>query len=530
MFCNTKIIAIFIVVLPFFALADGNCTLIQQPNGNYEIVCSGSGLEITTETVIITNAVSFADCEAIKTALTNGLETIGKNSYDAYDSLIDLRSRVEDYWYDGYITDGSSMGDIYYTLSANIDKVRVVRDTVGYPYPYGSTSLLWDAKNINCYSCSTNSSSGGGGDSSCCVPDFSEILGSLTLISSQISEITNSVHDYTVYFESITNNLIQFRSEVNANLITNNLYWSKLLNLSNSFPSFGNEVSAYYGFSYPTITKPTVQNPMFTAVNLGQMAHYPQDYGYFNSLLADVLFINRNLSSLNNWFYYNSINYESQNVTNLLHLYQHTTNFFTFFRREITPVPPLSNWSADFSKGSYYDYLTNNYLRLNRGEPTDLESTNWFGRIEALLAALVFGDDGSNGTNTVDSSYMSAEQQSVDEMSTTISGSASRQFTLVSSTGEGIISLLRRFSSSFSVATRPSTVVLLTVPALDGTQNIEFSTEEHSAFFDICRNVTTLIWVFLGLFLLYKYITWALRKIYSIMLLVYDFIQSIFGK
>lgn len=201
----------------------------------------------------------------------------------------------------------------------------------------------------------------------------------------------------------------------------------------------------------------------------------------------------------------------------------------------MTGIPPaLQDWTP--TDGVYYDYLTNFYLRVNSGHvlPSEMSRTNWFGRIESLLAALVFSDT-EDGTNTVDRNYGTSEKQSLNELVSNLGGNMNGHVGNMTRDSENVLSVVRRISSGFSQASMPSSVVLVTIPNGEsqtrsgGSYQISFDSSEFSSFIEICRCATTLAWSFFGLLLLVKFSWWASRTSYSLVVFCWGVLSGVFG-
>lgn len=198
---------------------------------------------------------------------------------------------------------------------------------------------------------------------------------------------------------------------------------------------------------------------------------------------------------------------------------------------------PLADYGGDIE---YFDYLTNLYLS---GVSSSGASTNWFERMEILLASLVFGD--SDGTNGIP---QSVEMEGFD--SDTVSGAMSdfafsEDFSTsvdnLSVTSHNFMQVLNSYSSSIHSVSLPATVSigLAGVSASDTTNfedlrhyqfQVSFKTGTSDRFTVVVRAVTTMSWVLLTLIFIWHCGFWILQKIQFFYRLMRLLINSIWLK
>lgn len=526
--CNTYrlFIAVATFALSSFAFADGVCYLEQTlPDGSYIITCEGDG--IVYNYVTQTNVV-VANCEELKTSI---LHEVDSNAYFlqyGYSYLDDMSNSINVLRHDGANVDALE-GD-YLSFRGFYDDA--ILSFVGEDGHGGLRQYI--DENMICGSCSTNSSGGSSGGGSCCNTDLTPILESLNyghyLSESLLSTASNVVlqlqytnfllehgfHDATNLLANIRFDLgIGFQSVTNIlNSISLSLYDSK----SNAYAYRKYYKQSYMNSSY----KNTLQNvsPYFYSFN---------NSDFLRSIARNIYGLVDPILSLNNYWYDYSFNRFPILTNTVGTLTTATTNFFTFFRGEIGVKGVLGDWTAD--AGTYYDFLTNHYLKVVNGEQIQgsaASKTNWFSRIETLLAALVFAD--SESTNTVNTSSGTTEQSQLSAGYSTINASASTSSQGFRRSAESIVSLYRRFGTAFDGAALPAHVLLIRATSSDDrVVEIGFDVSSGiSGFVEACRLVCTFCWASVGIFLLYRFMVWATNCVVHACMFVYQIVSRLF--
>ena len=261
---------------------------------------------------------------------------------------------------------------------------------------------------------------------------------------------------------------------------------------------------------------------------------------------------NQNQFAISNQLYLSVITQQIDNVSALLQ----TNNFFlselTIITNEVGLISTNVSWlvdnirslelpvTAEFrgDQDTYYDFLTNYYLS---GTANDNPSSNWFERVEVLLAALVFS--GNSTTNISDTlSDSSSLSQQVETLIDTIdfSQDSSNTINLSRNVQQSYISFFHSLRNTISSKSNTSTFVLgwgdrdtTTFQDLtSGNFRISISTTDgvFGQFTNIFRSVTTMVWVLFTLFCIYKMGFWLCSRIYSLYSIVRSLIFSLWGK
>ncbi|MBQ4385443.1 MAG: hypothetical protein II823_05930 [Kiritimatiellae bacterium] len=199
---------------------------------------------------------------------------------------------------------------------------------------------------------------------------------------------------------------------------------------------------------------------------------------------------------------------------------------------------PLSDYGGDVD---YFDYLTNLYLS---GASSSGVSTNWFERIEILLASLVFGD--SDGTNGIP---QSVEMQGFD--SDAVSGAMSdfafsEDFSTsvdnLSETSRNFMQVLNDYHSAIKNVSLPASVSIGLFgmdtggdttsyeQLLDHSFQVSFDVGSADRFTVVVRAVTTMSWVLLTMIFIWHCGFWILQKIQFFYRLMRLLINSIWLK
>lgn len=193
---------------------------------------------------------------------------------------------------------------------------------------------------------------------------------------------------------------------------------------------------------------------------------------------------------------------------------------------------------SDFSGDSYYDYLTNLYLNGSSSSP----STNWFERIEILLASMVFGDSGAS-TISNEVEFINFSEESIENAFNdyTFQSELNSGIDLVENTGENFLTILRGFHDSLSSVTQPQSIAI-GIGGLDGQDTttyqdvmhghfqVSFNSGASDNFTLIVRSMTTIIWILVTMMFVYFSARWLLSKVLFFYRLMRTLITSLFLK
>lgn len=485
-----KLISIISLSFCVSAFADnsGTCSVSQNADGTFRIVCEGDGVIYDYET--ITNRVTYrvANCEDLRSDLT-GLYS----DLDTFQN--DLKADVYTLRYDAD------------QLSQSIDRLDTSDD--GYDYVLSSFMTL-DYQILSLESTVNYNQVN--------LQSLSNTIDSIACCSDSVSNLTQQCcqTDLTPIIERL-NKIIQYDI-----YITNRFDY-----IVNEFGGFLASSGNFYYANYS-------QNQFkFTRQSLNFLQSFsPSRSQYYNLANINSQILKNNstgFTSLNNYFYKFLFEDFALANTNLSVLTLQTTNFFSFFRGEVGVSGVLEDWNSDY--GNYYDYLTNHYLKI-MFNPADLseseqQKTNWFSRIETLLAALVFAD--SEGTNTVDDAQYKDDRESLTSSLSGINSASKTRLQKFENHSDSLLSSVRRFSSAFSDASLPSRVNLVSVGSSD-SEMVYFETSEISPFLEACHCATTLIWCFSGLILLFWFIHYTVKASYNLVVFAWSVVSAVFGK
>lgn len=478
----------FVALCSSVVFSDGTCELIQEADGTFRIICEGGRIDYITE--YQTNWVYIVEnCEALKFQLLNTVDRISSglssslSLYDIDGQIHFLRSYGSDMEEDtNFQSSLDTLSRDYDELKDRIEEwVRELDGDLSTADP-PRRSLAQQIADIECGSCSTNS-----GGSSCC--DFTPVLEKLNIANSSLFFITNSLGSF-----------------VGGN---------------NTARYFRNEAWSGGSLSIDTALQPLAVNAkQISIVNMLKLMHSNLAYTQ---------------ASLNNYFY-QLTQFQMLSVTNNLEiLTSASTNHFSLFRDMTFQDSPLIDYSQQSKFDSYYDFLTNHYLKVSFGQYNDLlgdekSKTNWFSRIETLLASLVFYD--SDGTNTVDDTYGKSQQNNLINSLDGMETSSRTQVNLMSDMGDNLLASLRSLNSSFSAAvSMPGEVTLASVGsnASGQVQYLKFQSSEISQLVEACRCATTLAWCIGGIWLLFLFVSWSIKTSYSLCVFCWSVVSAIFG-
>lgn len=185
------------------------------------------------------------------------------------------------------------------------------------------------------------------------------------------------------------------------------------------------------------------------------------------------------------------------------------------------------NVLTDYQGGSYYDFLTNRYINGSSSSPS-----NWYERVETLLAALTFSAvSQSNLTSEVEGADDTKQQfENLLTQAVNQNGQTSLIKTLNDSQGS-IVQMARGLSSTIAnVATSYSLVIGWgeneTVQFDDfvgGNFHITLSGHGVDQFTAAVRAVTTICWIVVTIILVFKFVLWMVHIGYKL----YTFIRSV---
>lgn len=238
----------------------------------------------------------------------------------------------------------------------------------------------------------------------------------------------------------------------------------------------------------------------------------------------------------------NRVDYTT-NLVEIASLLQTSTNHLASIDSKLDVldyIKVLSNTPlSDFSGGSYYDYLTNLYLN---GASSAAPTTNWFERIEILLASMVFGDSASSSiSNEVEFTNFSEETIENAFNDYTFQSELNSGIGLVENTGENFLTILRGFHDSFSSVTQPQSISI-GIGGLDGQDTktyedvmhghfqVSFNSGSSDKFTLIVRSMTTIIWILVTMMFVYFSARWLLSKVLFFYRLMRTLITSLFLK
>ena len=485
--------------------------------------------------VILSVHFGFAsdDCEAAKRAILNDCDTIEAYCDNATNKLrtavVALRNATvqTSYYYNGsssipsvnygslndtalYDNSGNSLG---VTVGYYVSEIDRALASVSSIYPQ-----IQDIRNrVNAVQCS--------GSNTCnCAEYLSPIRDDLRDVNSLLTEYLNL---YEIYLAQIYEDIYNNFHDLDLSDKFDNIfdYYNYITNSLSSLPS-----GTMYSFS-PLFRILSYSNNISSIDN--------RHLGLFNSLTAfrnpTYSFVTRAedyfwnsmhaFASLNNFAYSNTLaissiykssvsnNVAFSTVSRILDRgFDGVTNQFSIFIGASAGASPvLGDYTSN--DGSYHDYLTNYYIKVSGSSVSgSTPLTNWFNRIEMLLAALVFQDDDGPNTNSIpgSSSYDNLESE-LNQNMTTINQQGQDYLTTVDTSGRSLISMLREWNSAVSGVSRPSSFVVASIPtqaspsrsgsSLDIT--LDTDNQSLSSFVELVRGVTTLIWV--TLFLVFGY-------------------------
>lgn len=251
------------------------------------------------------------------------------------------------------------------------------------------------------------------------------------------------------------------------------------------------------------------------------------------------------LSSLNNYAYTNEVAVGSIVKTSFsaLHSLTNIESRFSIFNDFVFSADaPLSMYTDKQTDGSYHDYLTNYYIKVSKGQQSGSDSfTNWFSRVELLLAALVFQDedDSTINTNGVPSeSDKNSVTQVGSSLGQTISGfvqDGNSHVSSVDTSGNSIIRMVTSWNTAIGEVAKPAPFVVaeFTAPDSQSRSNISLwldtEDEKLSSFIEIGHGISTLAWVAVFLLLGYNLAVYSIRVLRRLISFSFSLYSAIFG-
>lgn len=253
------------------------------------------------------------------------------------------------------------------------------------------------------------------------------------------------------------------------------------------------------------------------------------------------------LASLNNYGATNLIEsvlsrqYLTSINTNIVSL---SSKFSIFNDFVFSAEAPLSMYTDRQTDGSYHDYLTNYYIKVSKGQQSGSDNfTNWFSRIEILLASLVFQDDGTNFVEEADntSQMENTLSQSVDTLSQAVS--IPQNVTgKIDNMGQSFLGLLGEWRTIVNGNSLPSQFVLCDInlgsqsrDSSAGSSVSSFRLEtsldsgEFRQFLDFCHAITTILFTMLFVWLSIMLLSFLLASLAKLAQFCYMVYSALFG-
>ena len=270
--------------------------------------------------------------------------------------------------------------------------------------------------------------------------------------------------------------------------------------------------------------------------------YYLKDYLYW--IFNDIYM---SLSSLNN---YHWANYNSMGVlTNLVSSgFSSITNTlveqFSIFAND----SPLKGTTEEPDK--YYDYLTNYYIKVsvNPSGSASEPYTNWFNRIEMLLAALVFKTDKavSNDFTTASAESMEGSLSGALDNVRGIQDNSQSVITSVEKSSQSLLNVMSQWNDKLTMsASLPSHIEFVDLggakdgggaksssdssSGVDTKIGIDLSSGPLKLFVDSCRSITTLCWIFVFIFAGWGVARFMVAKFLIVIKLCYVIFKTALG-
>ena len=185
------------------------------------------------------------------------------------------------------------------------------------------------------------------------------------------------------------------------------------------------------------------------------------------------------------------------------------------------------NVLSDYTDGSYYDFLTNRYISGSNGS-----LSNWYERIETLLAALTFSAVSQSNLTTQVDNEDDLKQRFKDILTQSVNENTQTSIIKTANDSQGaIIDIVRGLSSTISSVASQHSIVFgwgdnETVKFEDfvgGNFHITVSGHGVDQFTMVGRAVSTLCWIVVTCLLVFKFSLWMARVGYKL----YTFIRSV---
>lgn len=482
-----SLVFLFVVFSAFFCFSSVDC---DQAKRDILVQCDSIESDLITITNNLTIAKRFFDGTYIEKE--SGTDTyyspfVGQNLYDSQGNSLGLR--VSELFY--YVND--SLGMARYNLSS----VQVIRDSVNSIQCSGSNTcncaeylapIMYDVERIRAEVVSMQAL-------------VDEITMNIIDINENIGSILENFDNVFEYFNYVTNQL----SHANS--------WTSPFSLPSVWiMKTGGSQNAVSSSSW----KP------FHQVTDIQNSTWRELVGYgLRTIFATT-------ASLNNFAHSNTFTHASiwkSSVSNNVALgtvsrildrgFDSVTNQFSIFIGASAGASPVLG-SYTESDGSYHTYLTNYYINVSGSSISgSTPLTNWFNRIEMLLAALVFQDDDGPNTNSIpSSSSFDSLKSELNQNMTSINQQGQDYLSTVDTSGKSLLSMLGEWNSAVSGVAKPSAFVIASIPTQASSPSTRSSSSDSgsslditldtdndslSGFIELVRGVTTLAWVTLFL-------------------------------
>lgn len=518
------LVFVFVVLFGYSALASTEC---EQSKLEILARCD----EIESDLIVITNNLtiskSYFDSTYISINTHNsyvGVISAPFNSLDLYDSEGNaLGLRASDLFY--YIN--NSLG----LARADLSAVETIRSTV------------------NSIQCS--------GSNTCnCAELLEPILEEVSRISTEVVSIQSIVDEIHPYIIDISENIGLIVDNFDNvfeyyNYITNCLAWPSNINSTPAMLVKAYLMQSTSGDNFIPFLATNTKFPGYSSNTSFKRLTLSESigYGFENTLVM--------LASLNNYFGTNTIAVSSlhkSSVSNNVALgtasrllergFDAVTNQFSIFIESSAGASPVLG-AYTSNDGSYHDYLTNYYIKVSSSSVSgSTPLTNWFNRIEMLLAALVFQEDDGPNTNSVpgSSSYDNLESE-LNQNMTTINQQGQDYLNTVDTSGKSLLAMLREWNGAVSGVAKPSAFVIASIPtpsssptrsssggsgsSLDIT--LDTDNESLAGFIELVRGVTTLAWVTLFLVVGYYLSIRIVTLIGKLISFGYSVYSAVFG-
>lgn len=267
------------------------------------------------------------------------------------------------------------------------------------------------------------------------------------------------------------------------------------------------------------------------------------------------------LKSLNDYLLllaYNQMAYDGGILTTL---YTNTLNTFSFHRdyqkdfksysdfttnkiHEIVSIfnttSPLDRITEDSNPSNIYNFVTNYYIKVstNPSGSADENHTNWFNRVEMLLAALVFrpqevapSNDFSNVKDNEKKQFEDSIKDFLDNDIGDIQQNSENVLSDFEKTKTSLLSFFSHLNNSFSsLASIPSHIEFFQIDTSNGVTRVEISTQGTLATFaDTLRAITTLCWISFFIVTSFLLSRWLFIKFSSILKFCYSVFKTLIG-